>query len=360
MRLSVLALVLTACGRIDFDPPDGSIPESDQCFPILGLGHLSTYGIDTGGRLWAWGDNYYGQLGTPGTDYEHPFIIPDLPPMAMVAPGFFDTAAVDVSGRLHRIGFLAGTLIPRVDTNRAWRVVDGGNTAACGILEDTSLWCWGYNDLGQLGTGSATGNQDQTFEPMMVGVDWRKVAAGTTVTCAIKRDDRLYCWGANDFGQLGQGSTSAPLPFPTLVDLSAWHDVDVTESGVVAVRSDRTLWGWGYGPETGGAYVAGPTPQQIGVDADWESVHTRFRHVCARKLDDSVWCWGQPTGGPLGPLGESQIPLALGVNASEIQTGGLHTCLRIDGVWQCFGGNGDAQLGTFDTVPRAALTPLCP
>ncbi len=74
----------------------------------------------------------------------------------------------------------------------------------CGVRENGSLWCWGLNYRGQLGTGT---RKDQV-QPRRVGDarDWETVSAGWVHTCATSLDGAAWCWGDNNFGQLGRGN----------------------------------------------------------------------------------------------------------------------------------------------------------
>ncbi|MEV4282662.1 hypothetical protein [Actinoplanes xinjiangensis] len=82
----------------------------------------------------------------------------------------------------------------------------------CGIRTDASLWCWGDNNAGQLGDGTATGRDG----PVRSGTaSWRTVAPGATHTCGIRTDRSLWCWGDNAVGQLGRALTvrrAVPVP----------------------------------------------------------------------------------------------------------------------------------------------------
>jgi len=88
----------------------------------------------------------------------------------------------------------------------AWLTVDTGGAHACGIQQDGSLWCWGANESGQLGLGDTT---DRSV-PTQVGtpLDWASVAAGSSHTCALTTSGLRYCWGSNDSGQLGLNNTT--------------------------------------------------------------------------------------------------------------------------------------------------------
>lgn len=95
-----------------------------------------------------------------------------------------------------------------------WAELGGGNDHSCGRQASGSLWCWGDNGYGQLGTGS----HDATDVPVQVarGVLWLSSDAGGVNSCAIQADETLWCWGDNSFGQVGDG-TVEERSLPTLV-----------------------------------------------------------------------------------------------------------------------------------------------
>jgi len=93
-----------------------------------------------------------------------------------------------------------------------WAQLSAGEFHSCGIRFDSTLWCWGENSLGQLGSGLAN---DQAL-PVAVGpATWSSVDAGGAHSCGIRTDQSLWCWGLNVLGQLGDGTTiarSTPSP----------------------------------------------------------------------------------------------------------------------------------------------------
>src|SRR5581483_811669 len=110
---------------------------------------------------------------------------------------------------------------PKV-TAKLWTTTSAGTSHTCGITTKKQLWCWGYNDEGELGLG----NQIATNAPKRVGTaaDWLTVAAGGDHTCGIRKDHSLWCWGDNASGELGVGDTvnrSVPTKVGSGLDWSA-------------------------------------------------------------------------------------------------------------------------------------------
>lgn len=136
-------------------------------------------GLTQAGEALCWGSNRSGQLGAVA-----PAICPDLP-----APHPCATRPVPVAGSTPRVRF---------------RALVAGAAHTCGLTRDGRAYCWGRNDMGQLGTGSTV----QRDVPVLVagGVRFTALIAGGFHTCGLSRAGRLYCWGQNAYGQLGATS----------------------------------------------------------------------------------------------------------------------------------------------------------
>ncbi|HOS97375.1 MAG TPA: PKD domain-containing protein [Deltaproteobacteria bacterium] len=152
--------------------------------------------------LWAWGNNSNGQLGTGDTViYDLPFQSVIDNDWAYVAAGFGSTVAVKTNGTLWD---WLGVPI-RVGTRNDWAgPIDSGMVHSVVIARDGSLWTWGNNSFGQLGTGT----HDDSTLPVQVGSDrnWSGVAAGYHHTLGLRSDGTIWAWGRNDSGQLGNGT----------------------------------------------------------------------------------------------------------------------------------------------------------
>ncbi|MBX3224103.1 MAG: hypothetical protein KF795_26545 [Labilithrix sp.] len=228
------------------------------------------------------------------------------------APIFYDYHAVPThtcSGTLVEASAIPGASPPKV------RAVAAGEVHSCALAGDR-VFCWGTNlgaQLGRPGTQSGELNpQEVVTDPNLLtpldGVT--AVASGGKHTCAL-RQGAVFCWGTNDAGQLGVASGVTPLrafaaAVPQIATVTA---IGVAEHVSCAVRADKTVWCWGADIASlpdGGAIVSTPTPTQIkgpggaGVLSDVVEVAPGLRHVCARKSDSSVWCWGKNDRGQLG------------------------------------------------------------
>src|SRR5262249_5683353 len=125
-------------------------------------------------------------------------------------------------------------------------VATGEGAHSCARKTDGTLWCWGYNANGQLGNGSTT----QSTTPIQVAsldASVAQVARGKRHACERKLDGTLWCWRYNNYGQLGNGSTAqsaAPVQVAALGTSVA--EVATAYQHTCARKTDGTLWCWGY------------------------------------------------------------------------------------------------------------------
>ena len=212
-------------------------------------------------------------------------------------------------------------------SNRTVVSVSVGMWHACAILDDGSLWCWGDNAYGQMGTGSFAWAMTPTEVGLPANTTAIAVSAGTEHTCAIvggsptdgeSYTGMVYCWGSNNYGQLGDGTTDTRLS-PTPVDLGPNNsavEISVSDGFSCALLDDGGVSCWGNGGygqlgSTGGATSA-PRGVQLGTGDAAYGISTGSKHVCAVLFGGDLKCWGDNTRGQLGQMsviGQSAIPL---------------------------------------------------
>ena len=332
-------------------------------------------GIREGNTLWCWGSNQNSDLGHgPGPDADLPQQI-TRPTAAWtgVTVGEGHACATRKDGGLWCWGNNGwgqlGLGTPAASAGRPHQVTtpaaDGWASAAagadhtCAVRTDDTLWCWGDNQTGQLGLGS-TADQDlpqQVTTPAAGG--WASVAAGGLDTCAVRSDATLWCWGFGLYGQLGLGGTgNQDLPQQvTPPAAGGWSRVTASGLSTCAVRGDTTLWCWGYNRsgETGtGTTVQQDLPQQVTSPAvdGWTAVAAGLGHTCATRTD-ALWCWGSNLGGELG-IGRgipgqdlpSRVSLPSRTGWTLLAAGDFYACATRTGhALWCWGDNDSGQLG---------------
>jgi len=330
-------------------------------------GGNSTCAIQTGGTLWCWGYNGYGQLGIGNETTENlPTPVGTGTTWATVSAGDTWACAIRTDGTLWcwgdnnygqlGTGDTANRLTPtQVGTATTWKAVSAGAGNTCAIQTDGTLWCWGDNSQGELGTGDAT-NQPT---PTQVGTaaDWATISAGAEDPCATRTDGTLWCWGLNSNGQLGTGDTANRLT-PTQVGTATnWATVSADDS-TCATRTDGTLWCWGAGSDGQlgtGSTSSALTPVRVGTATTWAKVTAGQDFACATQQDGTLWCWGGNSGGQLG-IGDqttqatpTRVGTATNWNSVAASIYVSVCATRTDHTLWCWGDGGDYQLGTGNT-----------
>jgi len=242
-----------------------------------------------------------------------------------------------------------------------------GGSHSLAVLSDGTLWAWGNGQWGRLGVGEDDTRFRTVPTRVGTGTNWESVAAGHMHSLAIQSDGTLWAWGNNASGALGLGipGGSAGLLFatvPTQVAGTNWERATAGEQSSLAIRSDGTLWSWGWGGRglLGHGYsnqlnpLFAPSldePTQIGTDADWShvSVSTRGHSmsspaVLALKDDGTLWGWGAGAPVNIPPHNSNRsgswylgFPNQVGSDTwKSISTGygtGRTHAIRSDGTW---------------------------
>jgi hypothetical protein len=290
------------------------------------------------GSVQCWGDNVYGQLGD-GTNISK-------------------SSPVGIDLGLNRSAVMVGV----------------GKTHTCAVLDDASVSCWGYNIHGQLGDGAIVPQSSPT--PIDLGENRSAVSIslGESHTCAILDDSALKCWGYNNHGQLGDGSlTSRNTP----TDVSLGSDIAVAVSTgrhhTCAILDDATVscWGWNDRGQLGdGTTTEQPSATEVTIDRDAIAISTGDRHSCTILDNGSAMCWGYNMFGQLGTgnTADTSIPEYVDftnrvLNIVGIVGGTHHSCAVLsDGSLYCWGANNEGQLGDGSTTstnsPNAAVASL--
>ena len=213
------------------DPSTGSNVDTGLKAIQVSAGRLFSLAIDQDGNTWAWGNNDNGQLGNGNTRGTN------TPQSVLLDPKH------------------ASTVLKTVQ-------VSAGDFHSLAIDQDGNTWAWGRNDYGQLGNGKTSGtNANPT--PSSVLLDPKhastvlktvQVSAGGSLSLAIDQDGNTWAWGHNDYGQLGNGSTSSlrnPVPSSVLLnpkDTSTVLKAVQVSAGwahSLAVDTDGNAWAWG-------------------------------------------------------------------------------------------------------------------
>jgi alpha-tubulin suppressor-like RCC1 family protein len=360
----------------------------------VSAGGYTVFGIKTDGTLWGWGQNYSSRLGvgdvvqrstpvttfaggtnwkqidhsfgyaTAAVSYDDPIYIPPADLFRLFTWGYgvegsLGNGIENFSDRSTPITTFAG------GTN--WKQISVGQFKhGAGIKSDGTLWVWGNNYAGKLGTADLN-NRLTPVTTFAGGTNWQQVSCGGYYTCAIKTDGTLWSWGYGFNGVLGNANiTNRSTPVTTFSGGTNWRQVSCGYRHTAAIKTDGTLWAWGFNGFRTGALgnnssSSCSTPiTTFAGGTNWKQVSCGYQDTTAAvKTDGTLWVWGSNTGLSLGinstaPFMSTPVTtFAGGTNWKEVSAGGnfLTAAIKTDGtlwVW----GSGDL-LGINDNTNKS-------
>ena len=182
-----------------------------------------------------------------------------------------------------------------------------GSGHSCSILNG-ELFCWGFNNNGQLGNASSR----SINTPIRIGnnSDWTHITSKNYHTCGIRNNGELYCWGDNIYGQLGDGTNGvddedrgANKNIPIRIgNNSDWTHISSGYSHTCGFRNNQ-LFCWGrnnYGQLGDGTNTRKNIPTLIGNNSDWRDISLGGSHTCGIRNKGELFCWGRNNSGNLG------------------------------------------------------------
>lgn len=256
-----------------------------------------------------------------------------------------------------------GSELPlRVAGGHVFTAITAGDDHTCALDDAGAAWCWGRNDRGQLGTGdNVTRGVPSAVEG---GHAFVQLSVGMSFSCAMDQAGGAWCWGRNDDGQLGDGSTSdrdvpveaaGGLGFSS-ISAGGWHTCALDGSGAA--------WCWGLHEAGRLGHTAGSGPAEVVGEKRFTQINASESHTCAIEVGGAAWCWGTGLDGRLGAGNEnaSGAPVAVfgGHSFTQLAPGAsLTTCaLASGGTVLCWGNNSVGQLGNGTNEPRSSPTPV--
>ncbi|MFC7218800.1 S8 family serine peptidase [Streptomyces polyrhachis] len=292
----------------------------------VAAGNAHSVALLPDGSVWAWGGNAYGQLGDGTTvDRTKPVRVSGISNAVAIAAGSRHTLAVLADGSVLAWGSNSSgqlgdgtttrrtapvTVLPAGSVTAAAGAIAGGGSHSLAIAADGRVLAWGHNGLGQLGDGTST----TRTTPVVVAdinsgaTQATQVSAGAFHSMALRSDGAVYTWGANESGQLGDGSydesrvTPAAVTFPSgftpksIAAGSSFSTAIAMEGG-----GKRSMWAWGSNAQgqfavgSTGAAIATPTRSGLSV-AGTDVVAAGSEHV----ISTSVRAAGDNAFGQLG------------------------------------------------------------
>jgi len=251
--------------------------------------------------------------------------------------------------------------VGRPEIEPAWASVGGGGDHTCGVTTTGEAYCWGgNNDYGQLGDGTTT----QSTTPTLVsgGHTWASVDGGWWHSCGVTTESAMYCWGYNTHGQRGDGTTTQSTT-PTLVSGGhTWASVTGGGRHTCGVMTTGEAYCWGDNRDglLGGSSLSSGIP--VSGNHAWTSVTGGGKHTCGVTTTGEAYCWGGKYD--YGQLGngtttQSATPTLVsgGHTWASVSNGDYNTCgVTTTGEAYCWGDNRAGRLGDGTNIHRSVPT----
>ncbi|MBN2723990.1 MAG: hypothetical protein JXR95_07980 [Deltaproteobacteria bacterium] len=337
----------------------------------VSAGDAHTCAVDIFGKVWCWGNNSYGQLGIGNTNNSSsPEAVDAASDLSflVVSCGKEVTCALSDTGRVWCWGkgsFFDSTqdiLVPREisGTYPDFTSVSCGANHCCGS-DSTSEYCWGSNTMYEFGTGDSNPTLSATPLQTFSFSGSSQISSGDDHSCKLDTAGTIECWGSNSNSMCGLPGLSY-VTSPEVIDATVLNTiVDITAGGVHSCFIDSTGQGWCFGANDYGQLGQGDVdydahlPEMINqTDLLFSSISAGRAYTCAVSTDGKVWCWGRNQMGQLGNHSNenSSVPVTLYPGSvSEkifvnVTTGTEHACaLENNGILWCWGKGTSGQLG---------------
>ncbi|MDR1294413.1 MAG: hypothetical protein LBK59_05570, partial [Bifidobacteriaceae bacterium] len=326
--------------------------------------------LATSGTLYTWGANDQFQLGDQSSvDHLSPGKVGGMHGVVSVGAGAAETVVLAENGDVYTwgenwIGQLGnGTTVASVLPTRVIgldsvnvKTVDVGNSHMLALSQSGDVFAWGANYYGQLGNGS-TVSQSRPVRVEGLPAHVIQAVAGWNNSAAVTQSGELWTWGANPRGQLGNGTyapadiSSHPIKVEGLPPIAS---VAIGGSHMVAIDKNGDLWTWGDNRlgqlGIGDGSLVHPSPMQVGLPSPAESVACGGNHTIATLKSDEVFAWGDNSGGSLGIGSESRSPTPVQVqgipgHGRPFAGNSYSLYLTDDGAMFAWGMNSHGQLG---------------
>ncbi len=280
---------------------------------------------------------------------------------------------------------LCATPVDVVGLTTGVAAITAGDFHACALTTGGGVKCWGWDFHGQLGDGRTCGTYCHTpVDVVGLTSNVTAIAAGSAYTCALTSTGGVKCWGANDFGELGQGSSTGPDACGRdSVCSTTPVDVPGLTSGVTAIAAGPPscalttaggvkCWGGNTAGELGSGTTHGPETCYLGASCSTSPVDVQglrsgvtaisasLYNGCALTTEGAVWCWGSNIGGQLGhgtstgpetcflgPCSSSPVEVTgLATGVANVVVGNSTACaIGSARMLKCWGSNAFGKLG---------------
>lgn len=280
----------------------------------IDLGFLHACAIVGAGGVKCWGTGVNGRLGNGGTTGSKVPVdvlgITDATDLALEnshSCALLGSGSIKCWGR-NSAGLLGdGTSLDASTPVTVSGITDAvalstGSLHSCAILADTSVRCWGYNGYGALGNGTTTNSSTPVAVPGITGAI--AISAGGSHTCVVLDDGSVRCWGRANEGQLGHGGPGFQSTSPvTVAGVADVVEVEAVNYHTCVRRESGAISCWGLndrGQLGNGTTTGSPTPVDGPLIAGVAQMWGSYDHICTMTTAGTLSCWGRNGSGQLG------------------------------------------------------------
>ncbi len=379
MLIPLLALAAAACGSEDTvagpseDGADLASVATLPSFAQIDVGGQHTCAVTRGGLIYCWGYNFFGQLGdgTTGNRLKPVLVKGGALRFRRVTAGSYHTCAETTEAKAYcwgnntwgQLGIGSTSGASRLTPAAVVRVsvfnrVEAGSVHTCGVINGDA-YCWGDNQFGQLGDPASHGFTRNAPVRVSGAAALKSVDPGGSHTCGVTASSRVFCWGDNSLGQIGQGTQNS-FHGPVLVGNRLFKKVSAGSAHNCAIAFDDKAYCWG--DNTGGQIGDGTTarrllPEAVRGGRTFQEISAGGAQTCATDMAKHNWCWGNNAFGGLGDGTTTTrlLPVAtLGwLRFDRRPSAGAHSCaVTVGGQAYCWGSNSNGQVGDGTRINR--------
>lgn len=363
--------------------------------PISNIGDAHTCALTVAGGVLCWGSGFSGQLGNGNTlDSSVPITVSGLVSgvSAISTGGYNSCALLGATGGAGSVQCWGSNFFGQLGNGRTTTFNSSAPVAVSGLPNGASaissrgyndnpsyahtcvltttgaVVCWGFNGSRQLGDGSRIAS-NVPIQVQGLNNEVSSIGTGADHSCALTATGSALCWGDNNSGQLGNGSTldsSVPITVSGLYSGITTISAGGEHTCVLTTQGGILCWGQnGNGQLGNGSNVTSPIPVEVSsMSSGANALSTGGNHTCVLTVPDSVKCWGANSFGQLGngSTVDSNVPVEVsGINSgvSAIAAGNDHTCaLLVTGGIVCWGNNNNGQLGNSTNSNSSIAVPV--
>ena len=227
--------------------------------------------------------------------------------------------------------------------------IAAGRFFTCEIDKHDAVWCWGYNDFGEVSPGGAAVLPDA--QPIALPAAAAQITTGRQFACARLVTGDVWCWGANEVGQLGGAAGMGPAQVPLGGEMALEVHAG-THQACIRRASDRAIVCWGGNEHfaLGNTGAAVQAPAEVAGTAGATSLAVGHHGACYTDAAGSLWCWGANRANELGVVGADQAPAVMVPGLPPVvraaRTGQNGCAIDSAGDLRCWGQGAEGQLGT--------------